>query len=61
MGRSTTTDATGRFLLQADGVSTGWYELWIDGRKARGKDGATYGTYEVGVLLAAKKTSDVAM
>jgi RHS repeat-associated protein len=55
-GHTATTDRTGRFLLDADGEPTGWSELWIDGRTARGK-GATYGTYEVGVLLTAKKTS----
>jgi YD repeat-containing protein len=55
-GHTATTDHTGRFLLDADGEPTGWSELWIDGRTARGK-GATYGTYEVAVLLTAKKTS----
>jgi YD repeat-containing protein len=55
-GHTATTDTTGRFLLEADGEATGWYELWIDGRKTQGQ-GATYGTYEAAVRLAANTTS----
>jgi hypothetical protein len=45
--RSTVTDATGRFLLVHRGLTTGWHELWIDGRTARGR--GTFGTFEAAV------------
>jgi RHS repeat-associated protein len=55
-GLTTTTDESGRFLLSFGAVSSGWKELWIDGRTAnRGQ--STYGTFEVGVHVTAGETN----
>jgi RHS repeat-associated protein len=48
------TDATGRFLLTE--VPAGHQELLIDGRSA-GRPGRAYGVFEVGVVLAAGRTT----
>ncbi len=48
------TDDTGRFLLMP--LSAGHHVLFVDGRTARSA-GQVYGTYEIGVDIAAGKTS----
>jgi len=45
--QSTMTDATGRFLLVNHELTTGWHELWIDGRTARGR--GSFGTFEASI------------
>ena len=50
------TDATGRFLLAARDISTGWHTLEIDGKATRGNN-ANYGKYEVAVWITSGKTA----
>jgi RHS repeat-associated protein len=57
-GRDATTDATGRFLIIADGTTTGWHELWIDGRPAK-RGRSTYGTFEAAVWMTAAQTTSL--
>ena len=51
---ATKTDDTGRFLLKS--LSAGHHVLFVDGRTANNR-GAVYGTYEIGVDIAAGKTN----
>ncbi|MBS1801233.1 MAG: Ig-like domain-containing protein [Acidobacteria bacterium] len=52
--RVTRTDRTGRFLLTD--VPSGHHVMWIDGSTAQNRD-LTYGIYEDGVDIVAKKTN----
>ena len=52
----TTTDGTGRFLLEGSGLSAGHHILLIDGTTAN-RQGLTYGIFEVGVDLVAGNTT----
>jgi RHS repeat-associated protein len=53
-GKKARSDSTGRFLLQ--GLAPGHHVLWIDGSTAN-HAGASYGVYEVGPTIQAKKTN----
>jgi RHS repeat-associated protein len=53
-GLKTKTDETGRFLLSP--LSAGHHVLFVDGQTATRRD-QVYGTYEIGVDIAASKTN----
>jgi len=55
-GTKTETDETGRFLLNP--LSAGHHILFVDGRTAKWA-GQVYGTYEIGVDIAAGKTNSL--
>jgi RHS repeat-associated protein len=54
-GQSVTSDRTGRFLLVNERMTTGWREMWMDGRAANGR-GDTYGTFEAAVHVTSGRT-----
>ena len=55
-GHMATTDRTGRFLLEAPSVPSGFHELVIDGKTAS-SPGRNYGLFEARVTLTAGETA----